>query len=599
MKRNKIVFASLVLLLGMVVTGCGEKPTSSSTNSTENPTTSNVPSSSVETPTTSNVPSSTVTPTTSNEPDPSTNTPSTSEEHKPLTASEVLRYLANLSEFGVNGNLNSKYSRVDDDTKKGEESLASKVYVSSEEYYVRGSYANGVDALKYHYFKDKDAHLVKKTVDAKNQVKEEIMTKQNDSTPLNFDDVIGNPFIYLKDSDFVESTLNTATFNLTREVGSTTTGNLIYNILTGYDVPAAQMVLTFDEGKNIAKIQIIGAEFEKTTGRYDYKYTYNYDGDFMSKLALGVPTYPYKSTEDMSKLQSALNLIKAHNYEMKLYSSFVNDGLTPNLSAIVTPEGFVVKDETSEDALPYGMINVDGARAIIQVETDASTGKKKAVGTEKEVANSSVEEYYPQAEYSVDLFSKTEKGYVLQDAYQEVSKLIPDANTVDITYMFGVNVLTFDVADDLSTITYTYIFKGFNGYGTRKVVMTNLGTTKLPFDIATDYVKYSKATSWAELDPTTKKEADEYLGADLDKILPFISADNTTMYAYSDFVEIRIECDSEETANDMMSSYYFDLVFTYGYTDDGDDSFVKDETYRVDLEVDMFTNEFVITISLE
>lgn len=169
--------------------------------------------------------------------------------------------------------------------------------------------------------------------------------------------------------------------------------------------------------------------------------------------------------------------------------------------------------------------------------------------------------------------------------------------------MFGVNVLTFDIADDLSKITYSYIFKGINGYGTRTVEMTNLGTAQLPFDIETGYVKYDKATTWAELDPTTKKEADQYLGADLDKILPFVTTDGTiTMYAYSDYVEIRVSCATDKAATDLMSDYGFSLIFGGGFTQDENDenSYVKDGKYRVDLEIDMFaSNELVITLSLE
>ena len=133
--------------------------------------------------------------------------------------------------------------------------------------------------------------------------------------------------------------------------------------------------------------------------------------------------------------------------------------------------------------------------------------------------------------------------------------------------------------------------------------MTNLGTAQLPFDIETGYVKYDKATTWAELDPTTKKEADQYLGADLDKILPFVTTDGTiTMYAYSDYVEIRVSCATDKAATDLMSDYGFSLIFGGGFTQDENDenSYVKDGKYRVDLEIDMFaSNELVITLSLE
>ncbi len=577
MKKNKTFFASLALLLGMLVTGCGQTPSSSSTGGTENPTTGGT----------------------------------TSAERLPISASDALNRLKSLTKIGFSGTLNSKFSRVDDDTKKGEENLSSKMYFSSDELYILGTYENGVNAVKYHYFKNAKGQLITKSVNAKNEVTEEVMSLEEDSqkTPLMFDDAVKNPFILLKEEDFVSSTANSVTFSLKREVGSTTVGSFTYSLITGYSVPADHMVITFNDDESMNKIQITGTQFSKTTGRYDYNYIYNYEADFMGKESLNVPSYPYESTDDMSKLSRALDLIKNHNYEMKLYSSFVNDGLTPNLSAIVTPNGFIVKDETKEGALPYGMINVTSddsasiSRAIIEVRTDESTGKVQAVGTEKEIVDSSVDEYYPKADYDVNLFAKTEKGYVLQDAYQEVSTLIPDANTVDITYMFGVNVLTFDIADDLSKITYSYIFKGINGYGTRTVEMTNLGTAQLPFDIETDYVKYDKATTWAELDPTTKKEADEYLDGDLDEILPFVTTDGTiTMYAYSDYVEIRVECKTDEDATNLMSDYGFSLVFGGGFTQDesDEDSYVKDGIYRVDLEIDMFvSNELVITLSLE
>lgn len=575
MKKNKNLFAFMTLIAGLMLTSCEQTPSTPASNGG-----------------TSGVPSITPTP----------STPSSVVE-EPMTAKEALDGIQKVASLSLEGSLKANYYQLNDVTQKGEQTISSKAYVGDDEYYALGTYDNGVDAINLHYFKNSEGQLIKKTVDHANAVSEQIVYKTTSSAekvPLMYDEAIANPFTFVSETDFVESTAHTATFNLTKEVGASTLGNLVYNVLTGYDVPAEKMVITYSENNTPTHISIVGARYDKKVSRVDYVYTYNYEADFVTKDVLKVPTYPYaKNTEDMSKLQSALDLIKNHNYEMKLYSSFVNDGLTPNISAKVTPNGFIVKNETTDDA-PYGMINVGNNRAEIQIVEDKSTGKVTAVGTAKEYENSSVNEYYPAADYSVDLFEKTSDGYVLKDAYQEVTTLIPDANTVDVTYLFGVNVLTFNVADDLSSITYTYIFKGLKGYGVRKVELTNLGTTVLPFNIETDYVKYSKATNWAELDPSAKAEADALIGADLDSVLPFISADGTSFMVYSDSVEIRITCDSEDAANDLKSSYFFDLVFSYGYQEDGTDSYVKDNKYRVDLEVQAFIGvEFIITLTLK
>ena len=103
MKKNKTFFASFALLLGMVVTGCGQTPSSSSTGGTENPTTGGI------------------------------TTPTTSAEQLPISASDALNRLKSLTKMGFSGILNSKFSRVDDETKKGEENLSSKMYFSSDE----------------------------------------------------------------------------------------------------------------------------------------------------------------------------------------------------------------------------------------------------------------------------------------------------------------------------------------------------------------------------------------------------------------------------------------------------------------------------------
>ena len=87
----------------MVVTGCGQTPSSSSTGGTENPTTGGI------------------------------TTPTTSAEQLPISASDALNRLKSLTKMGFSGILNSKFSRVDDETKKGEENLSSKMYFSSDE----------------------------------------------------------------------------------------------------------------------------------------------------------------------------------------------------------------------------------------------------------------------------------------------------------------------------------------------------------------------------------------------------------------------------------------------------------------------------------
>ena len=51
----------------------------------------------------------------------------------------------------------------------------------------------------------------------------------------------------------------------------------------------------------------------------------------------------------------------------------------------------------------------------------------------------------------------TDYGYVLMDAYSEMQYLLPDA-MFNLLYMYMSTPVIFEVADDLSKITYSYSF---------------------------------------------------------------------------------------------------------------------------------------------
>lgn len=236
--KNKNLFAFMTLIAGLMLTSCEQTPSTPASNGG-----------------TSGVPSITPTP----------STPSSVVE-EPMTAKEALDGIQKVASLSLEGSLKANYYQLNDVTQKGEQTISSKAYVGDDEYYALGTYDNGVDAINLHYFKNSEGQLIKKTVDHANTVSEQIVYKTTSSAekvPLMYDEAIANPFTFVSETDFVESTAHTAAFNLTKEVGASTSGNLVYNVLTGYDVPAEKMVITYSENNTPTHISIVGARYDK------------------------------------------------------------------------------------------------------------------------------------------------------------------------------------------------------------------------------------------------------------------------------------------------------------------------------------------------
>lgn len=467
-------------------------------------------------------------------------------------------------------------------------------YISSDEYYVHE--VSKVDQVIYndtHYSKNEDGVVTQKAIDRHNEVQTYLMVYEDGVTPAMFDDLFYNPLASLGDLDLSYdgqySITIDSTFTTDEEI---TFGELVAIMFIGEQFDISTLTITLDENYLPETLSFVSDEMAaQDNSGTTYTMTYTYEAQLTTREDLNIiDVVPYPELEGMEKMEAALQAIQNQNYTVTCYSSAVSE-TEPTFTAVVTKDGYLVtqSDET------YGLISdPNGGVASVVAEN----GRLKAV--EETYADEEITDYLTPGDYNVNLFLPTELGYVLMDAFSELNYLLPDS-MFNLLYMYMSTPVIFEVADDLSKITYSYSFS-FITEGIITVVLTNLGTTVFPYDLETEYDPYFVPTSWEELDASVKTELDTLFGKDFNEVVPFYYPEEGYSYfgVWSGAGNLEISVASDTRAQEILEEFTTLLTengYTYqGLNENDEESYVNAEGIEVGINYLDFFGSYVIQI---
>ena len=467
-------------------------------------------------------------------------------------------------------------------------------YISSDEYYVHE--VSKVDQVIYndtHYSKNEDGVVTQKAIDRHNEVQTYLMVYEDGVTPAMFDDLFYNPLASLGDLDLSYdgqySITIDSTFTTDEEI---TFGELVAIMFIGEQFDISTLTITLDENYLPETLSFVSDEMAaQDNSGTTYTMTYTYEAQLTTKEDLNImEVTPYPELEGMEKMEQALQAIQNQNYSVTCYSSAVSE-TEPTFTAIVTQEGYLV----TQSGETYGLISdPNGGVASVVAEN----GRLKAV--EETYADEEITDYLTPGDYNVNLFLPTELGYVLMDAFSELNYLLPDS-MFNLLYMYMSTPVIFEVADDLSKITYSYSFS-FITEGIITVELTNLGTTVFPYDLETEYDPYFVPTSWEELDASVKTELDTLFGKDFNEVVPFYYPEEGYSYfgVWSGAGNLEISVASDTRAQEILEEFTTLLTengYTYqGLNENDEESYVNAEGIEVGINYLDFFGSYVIQI---
>lgn len=467
-------------------------------------------------------------------------------------------------------------------------------YISNDEYYVHE--VSKVDQVIYndtHYSKNEDGVVTQKAIDRHNEVQTYLMVYEDGVTPAMFDDLFYNPLASLGDLDLSYdgqySITIDSTFTTDEEI---TFGELVAIMFIGEQFDISTLTITLDENYLPETLSFVSDEMAaQDNSGTTYTMTYTYEAKLTTREDLNIiDVVPYPELEGMEKMEAALQAIQNQNYTVTCYSSAVSE-TEPTFTAVVTKDGYLVtqSDET------YGLISdPNGGVASVVAEN----GRLKAV--EETYADEEITDYLTPGDYNVNLFLPTELGYVLMDAFSELNYLLPDS-MFNLLYMYMSTPVIFEVADDLSKITYSYSFS-FITEGIITVELTNLGTTVFPYDLETEYDPYFVPTSWEELDASVKTELDTLFGKDFNEVVPFYYPEEGYSYfgVWSGAGNLEISVASDTRAQEILEEFTTLLTengYTYqGLNENDEESYVNAEGIEVGINYLDFFGSYVIQI---
>ncbi len=467
-------------------------------------------------------------------------------------------------------------------------------YLASDEYYIYE--VSKEDQTIYndtHYYRNSDGVVTQKAVNRHNEVQTYTMVYEDGVTPAMFDDLFYNPLASLGDLDLAYDGDHTITIDSTFTTDEGITfGEIVAIMFIGEQIDISTLTITLDENYLPETFSFVSDDMAaQDSAGTSYTMNYTYEAQLTTKEDLNImEVTPYPELEGMEKMEQALQAIQNQNYSVTCYSSAVSE-TEPTFTAIVTQEGYLV----TQSGETYGLIaDPEGGVASVVAEN----GRLKAV--EETYADELITDYLTPGDYNVNLFLPTDYGYVLMDAYSEMQYLLPDA-MFNLLYMYMSTPVIFEVADDLSKITYSYSFS-FITEGVITIELTNLGTTVFPYDLETEYDPYFMPTSWEEIDASAKTELDTLLGKDFNEIVPFYYPEEGYSFfgTWSGAGNLEITVASDDRAQEVLDEFTTLLTengYTYqGLNENDEESYVNTDGYEIGINYLDFFGTYMIQI---
>lgn len=437
-------------------------------------------------------------------------------------------------------------------------SANTETFVGAEEYYLN-IIENGVSTDTVQYFKSDEGKIVEKTVDKTNTVIETESTQFQSQT---YDEVFVNPFKYVETSDFTR-TDKTVKIDVSGALGESTVGETLGFLITMMPLPLSEITVTLnDEYQPVSFAASLNDVEGETT------IDYSIEAVFTDKNTLDIPVYPYPASGDKTLLTAAFTALKNNNFTFDLYSSAYAEGENHVAHAVVTPDATLYNDLKQNTNVGFVKDPVNGYLA----EVVASAGKLNGTANYWEDMTLA-DDKFPSYDFSVDLFRIEDDAFVLRKGSYDLAELLPDSMS-NLSYVYARSeTVKFTVASDVSEITYSYDMYFLGRTNTVTVVITEIGTTQLGYDLETDYVPYSPfASSWSGVnaDGNGINGFNEMFPAgNMDEDIPFYNTEDgefTYFGSFSDQFEIEITYASESDASFDIDSYGRDIV---GFGDTG------------------------------
>lgn len=504
--------------------------------------------------------------------------------------------------LAVNATLETTVVNTADSSVVSSTTTGTNTYIAADEYYIASVDGDNTNVAG-HYFKNAAGNVSQKTVDKNNAVTEtevKFSTGESTSAPREFAKTYSNPFSFVTTAAFTQNEKE-VTVNAKAAAGETTFGVVLDAMFITRAEEARDIVVVLDDDYKPVSLKFV-VNRQVTDNGKNYECTYKFTGNFVTKADIAVPSYPYPAEGDKTLLTQAFTKLKANNYSYTLYSSAVNEGKTPHSTGVVAPVGVLNTDNVRQ--VTSGFINDPTTGKLVEVE--ANDGKLN--GTASELGDKTLADKFTKFDFSVDVFRQVSKNkFVLRDGEFDLADLLPDA-MCGTTYTFCTSSVVFEVAEDLSTVTYSYDFRFINS-GTITVVLSNIGTTEFGYDISTDYVAYdpNPATkSWTAVNNGgngLNEFAELFPGKNIDECIPFYNTEEgsfTSFGSWGDAFEIIITYPGDSAGFDVYD--YSDALKAAGWANEfGSDDYTN-STLGMKITVtggaDMLTGKYTVTISI-
>lgn len=466
-----------------------------------------------------------------------------------------------------------------------------QVLLSDDQYFLKSSFADDGTVQKiYDYRRGENGEALSSRLNNHN----EIVTS---ATGEKYDGVYDNPFEDLSPDDFTKVSDYRLELNLS---GSET--NRITKYFTTYDAPVQKMYIDIDAGGDIEGMTLY-TFYSGVSSGMTISYFEELTLDVVDSTALDfVQPLPEMHNSDLQMVFSAL---QGNNYTADVTVKspyFGNDHQTIK----VNPNGAII---TPDAGYPYGYTQREGGLAKFDVTTDDEGLPILKEKFKYPKADQTYASLLPAFDVSTDFFAKyysniyTMKGE--SNVYDFAYDLLPD-RLLDSNYISDLSSGTLAVQINADSVEIAYQFEDIHSFtGSVDILITDIGTTDLGYDLQQDYREWVDPTSWASYSKELYSLLNTYVG-DPDAI-PFYfdpeygidtfqeSLSKTSMYLSTTFPSL-------ERAKEYMDAYgqlFESNGFTKSVHDNGAIYYTKDgytcfftypDNYKEERTVYLFIN---------
>lgn len=523
---------------------------------------------------------------------------------KTLSDADVLAKLQ--GEITLSGVLTTTQALADADT--GEATGETEVYVSDLVTYwsTEEVYLNEIDQsddyvwADYHYWASAEGKVVGYELGIDNTV-ETINYVDSSNTPAVYADSFPSPFsvVNLEDITRDETDNTKITVTLADESDQST----LVSSLIGYSSPIASLSLTVTS-KGVTALSFDSGVFlasDSWGDTYLVQYTFEAVGVEKDSVVPATPT-PIETRAEHAALQAAIDSLNEQNYSLS-YEETLDGSVVSSFTAIMTSDAFFMTNEYGTSgtivAPEGGVVGVNVVEEDGNVELQAISSPNTSV---------SIDDYRPDFTYAAEIFDLVEgsnNSYVLRDDLSDTiadyGYYSPDAIFGGSTSYHDLGSLTVTLNEDgsmeFACTTQTIDWETFE-YVTSNisVVISNIGTTVLPYNIEEQYVAFTAPTSWEEYAPELAATFTTLYGSS--EAVPFFWPTVGWDYYSADvdyYVMVSATETSLENAQAVVDAYIEVLEaagFTYAGINDYDEEIYADSEENVVIGLNAYESYF-------